>query len=448
MSVPVVIVPSGGLPVTVASNGLGTPMEVAANGYGITVSFVSSGGLPVVGITDDPFTLFTHVVDFATPATIGDVAMQYTNNSNDGRPFREQTNFTACFVENAAGLLVSVPSSAVRRSDMGYWSYPRGTNRCLWNCDIPGGMSAGVWVSSGGGVTAFKDQTGGDNTANSASRLVSGGANARLTQSVTLAQTNLLFQMRAKRLVGTGKVNFTLDNWATKTDVTSLLGSTSWGLPFAAQDTVTNPQFGVEFEASGDQIAVEFGDVWSTLVSGSQVSRKPQRYYARQTTAAANVAQSRPAAISTDAGSWNGTGGSRFLSPYALYAEVSSEGNAGSCGVVTGITDTFCTILPDGTVTFAQGGGISASVPAGTFVFGLGTVNKIGAQVNASGQKQLAVNGVVSSVATGGTFPASLAHIDIATNGVGSRSLWGPMKKIAIEPNLFLTTAQLQKLTT
>ncbi|TIN83105.1 hypothetical protein [Mesorhizobium sp.] len=400
----------------------------------------------VIGTTD-PLTLFAHIVDFVTPATIGDTAMAYNNNTNDGRPFREQTNFTACFVENAAGLLVSVPASAVRRSDRGFVGYPRGTNRCLYNCDVPAGITAGAWVSSGGGITAVKDQTGGDGAANSASRLTANGANARLTQSVTLAQTNLLFQMRMKRLVGTGKVNMTLDNWTTKTDVTALLGSSAYGLCFMSQDTVTNPQFGIELEASGDQIAVEFGDVWSTLISGAQVSRKPQRYFNRQTTTATNVAQSRMAAISTDAGSWNGVGGSLFLTPYALFAEVSCEGNAGSMGVVTGITDTFCTILPDGSVTYGQGGGTSASVPAGTFQFGLANINRIACQVNASGQKQIAVNGVLGTDGASGTFPASLAHIDIFTNGVGSRSLFGLGRKIAASSGLWLTPAQRTQLT-
>lgn len=405
------------------------------------------GKLPSVTVA--PFSRFAHVVDFVTPATIGDTPMNFANNSNDGRPFLEQTNFTACFVENAAGLLVTVPASAVRRSDQGFVGYPRGTNRCLWNCDIPGGVGAGVWVSSGGGITAVKDQTGGDNTANSASRLTANGANARITHTaVTLASTNLLFQMRAKRLVGTGRIYMSLDNWATKTDVTALLGSSSWGLPFCSQDTITNPQMGIEMETSGDQIAVEFLDVWSTLASAVQVSRKPQRYYARQTTAAASVAQSRPAAISTNAGFWNGLSGSLFLTPYALYAECASEGNVGQMAVVTGITDTFCTILPDGSVTFAQGGGTTASVVAGTFQFGLDKVNKILCQVDATGLKQITVNGVHGTDGTGGTFPASLAHIDIWTNGVGSRSLFGLGRKIAAVLGVWFTPAERVILTT
>ncbi len=42
MGFPVVIVPSGGLPVTEAANGLGVPVSIAANGFGIAVTVVAS----------------------------------------------------------------------------------------------------------------------------------------------------------------------------------------------------------------------------------------------------------------------------------------------------------------------------------------------------------------------------------------------------------------------
>lgn len=48
MGTPVVVVSSGGLPVTTATNGYGMPIEVAANGYGIPITYVTSSGLPVV----------------------------------------------------------------------------------------------------------------------------------------------------------------------------------------------------------------------------------------------------------------------------------------------------------------------------------------------------------------------------------------------------------------
>ena len=54
MGLPVVIVPSGGLPVTEATNGFGLPVEIAANGFGIAVTIVASCGLPVIGTGGGP----------------------------------------------------------------------------------------------------------------------------------------------------------------------------------------------------------------------------------------------------------------------------------------------------------------------------------------------------------------------------------------------------------
>lgn len=49
MPTPIVVVASGGKPVTEAANGLGTPVVQALNGQGIPVVIVASGGTPVVG---------------------------------------------------------------------------------------------------------------------------------------------------------------------------------------------------------------------------------------------------------------------------------------------------------------------------------------------------------------------------------------------------------------
>jgi len=56
MGIPVVIKPSGGLPVTVATNGFGLPMTVATNGFGLAVTQAPAGGggLAVTGITFGP----------------------------------------------------------------------------------------------------------------------------------------------------------------------------------------------------------------------------------------------------------------------------------------------------------------------------------------------------------------------------------------------------------
>lgn len=391
-----------------------------------------------VFVPPTPMSLFTHVVDFATPATLGDVAINYANNSNDGRPFRDQSNFTICFCENADLSLVSIGTARIRRTDLGYWNYVRGSNRCKWNCDIPGGITATNWVATN--VTAAKDQTSGDGTANNASSITATANGGTLLQTDTLAVNNLLFQAKIKRLVGTGTIEMTLNGGTNWIDVTSQI-TAAWSLPYMTLAAVTNPTFGLRFGTSGDKIAFEFGDVWITSVNNVL---RPQRYYNRQTTTQTNVAQCRIVADVADLGLWNG----RFLTPYALYCECSSEGDVSARAVVTGITDTFCSINGDGSVTFSQGGGATATTATGAFTFGRSNVNKICAQVKADGSKQVACNGVVSTITTGATFPVSLDHIDIGTNGSAARSLHGVMKKIAIENGLFFNSADLITLTT
>lgn len=49
MPVPIVVVASGGKPVTEATNGYGVAVVQALNGKGIPVTIVASGGMPVVG---------------------------------------------------------------------------------------------------------------------------------------------------------------------------------------------------------------------------------------------------------------------------------------------------------------------------------------------------------------------------------------------------------------
>lgn len=49
MATPIVIVASGGKPVTESTSGFGMPVVQALNGLGIPVTLVASGGTPVVG---------------------------------------------------------------------------------------------------------------------------------------------------------------------------------------------------------------------------------------------------------------------------------------------------------------------------------------------------------------------------------------------------------------
>lgn len=71
MSTPIVIIASGGIPVTEAANGLGTPVSVAANGLGIPVTVVASGGMPVVGSQQIQLSAATIASNATVGTTIG-----------------------------------------------------------------------------------------------------------------------------------------------------------------------------------------------------------------------------------------------------------------------------------------------------------------------------------------------------------------------------------------
>ncbi len=60
MGMPVVIAATGGLPVVVATNGLGVPCTIATNGFGIRVTQSANGiGMPVAGVTFGPSIVLT-----------------------------------------------------------------------------------------------------------------------------------------------------------------------------------------------------------------------------------------------------------------------------------------------------------------------------------------------------------------------------------------------------
>ena len=72
MATPVTVVTTGGMPITVATNGFGTPMTVVTSG-GLPVRVVASGGMPVVGVVTGPDTtapIITSPNSFTTPENV------------------------------------------------------------------------------------------------------------------------------------------------------------------------------------------------------------------------------------------------------------------------------------------------------------------------------------------------------------------------------------------
>lgn len=94
MSLPIVIVTSGGIPITESASGKGTPVSVASNGFGTAVTVVSSGGMPVVGSQQIQLSSATVLSTATVGTTIGALSVfngsgsyTFTLTSNPGGLF-------------------------------------------------------------------------------------------------------------------------------------------------------------------------------------------------------------------------------------------------------------------------------------------------------------------------------------------------------------------------
>lgn len=123
------------------------------------------------------------------------------------------------------------------------------TNRVLWNRDL----TNGAYTASN--ITAAKDQTGIDGSANSASSITATAGNGTILQSITSASAARITSAFVKRITGSGTIDMTQDNGATWTTVTV---TSSWARVNVPSATVTNPIVGFRIVTSGDAIAVDF----------------------------------------------------------------------------------------------------------------------------------------------------------------------------------------------
>jgi hypothetical protein len=107
------------------------------------------------------------------------------------------------------------------------------------------------------------DQEGLGGVGDSASLLTATSANFQVTgKEVTLDSALHTCRFWLKRSIGTGTINLTLDNWATKTDVTTQLSGGTANTDYndfievSIEQTLANPQIGIEIVTSGDALIV------------------------------------------------------------------------------------------------------------------------------------------------------------------------------------------------
>lgn len=378
----------------------------------------------------DPLSRFAYGIDFVTPKAIGGFQI-YGNNNNDGRLFRDPTNVSAGFAPSSSGTLTAINSAGLKRTDRGHWNYPTSTALALWNRDL----TNAAWVKTN--VTATKNQTGADGAANAASSITASATNGTIFQTVTMAVNTVVYSVDIKRLVGTGAISMTVDGGTTYTDITSQVTS-SYGLVFITQASVTNPVIGFKIAVSGDSFAVDF----NMLINPANSINLPSQYRATTTSATFFSSQSRPSADSTDispASLWTPSQGF-----FAFYWQGRSERATGGF-IITGSVGIFCSVGASGQVTFTAGSG-TANTANSVWRTGLTNVNKVAGYFSPGGFIKIACNGSLGS-STGATVSAP-AHYDLGTNGAGQNSIYGINEKFYISPNLTLGDGDLISMTT
>ncbi len=155
----------------------------------------------------------------------------------------------AAYYANADGTLTSFGANVLRYGTNGLLVEESRVNVVLWSRD----MTNVAWTKTN--CTAALDQTGNDGTVNGASSLLATGANATCLQAITLASSARFQSVWAKRLVGSGTINMTLDNGVTWTPIVL---TAAWQQLTVPTQTLANPTVGFRIVTNGDKIAVDF----------------------------------------------------------------------------------------------------------------------------------------------------------------------------------------------
>lgn len=137
-------------------------------------------------------------------------------------------------------------------------------------------LTQAVWAKTG--CTPLLNATG--PTKEPCTTLTATAADATCLQATTGASVTSYFQVRLRRVTGTGTVSITADGGTTWLDVTSKVGSTNFGLAYT-RGTAANPTIGLKLGTSGDAVEV-------ALACVSSICSSPLHIYAAARTRAAD----------------------------------------------------------------------------------------------------------------------------------------------------------------
>lgn len=230
------------------------------NPPGVKPGLLTSTGAGIRGASPGGAVQFTPTIEwFFADQGSGEVD---TSNTFGASP--TFTRATAGWTKLSTGLWASVASGTPRSfyggfdttvgTYLGYLPEGARTNSALHSRKLAAGVTATEWTESN--VTAADDATGIDGVANSASTLTAGANDGTILQSRTIVSAAKTLSAFVRRKTGTGDVFITLDNDATRTDITSLINSTTYTRVTMTQ-TLADPTFGFKIAVSGDEIEVD-----------------------------------------------------------------------------------------------------------------------------------------------------------------------------------------------
>lgn len=211
----------------------GTALNVKVNG-------VQEGTTPTLTALQAP--------DTTTPLTIGRYSF---NNAIGTNPYPFQgvianvQMYRGGVLQGSWAMLTLTPTLLVE---------PTAINRALHNRDL----TNAAWVK-GATMTAAKNQTGVDGSANGASSLTGGAVLATNTalQAIVLASSSRVQSTWVRRLVGTGTIEMTTDGGTSWVAITARI-TTAWNRIDIPAQTVTNPSVGFRITTNTDSIAVDY----------------------------------------------------------------------------------------------------------------------------------------------------------------------------------------------
>lgn len=279
------------------------------------------------------------------------------------------------------------------------------TNSVLWCRDF----TNAAWVKSN--VTAAKDQTGIDGSANSASSLTATAGNGTCLQSITASSASTFTSVFIKRITGTGTIEMTMDNGTTWTPATVTSSWTRVTIPHA---TLANPVCGFRIVTSGDAVAVDY----------MQVERGGSVFTSPIATTSATVTRSGESCVCTTLANvaFNATEGTvychaeRYYEAGQTFVWVVSDntanefiGNYGSAAAATNVSN--CTDNNITQAAISQAGAGSRSVFKAAFAY---KANDFAASVN----------GTAAGTDSGGTLP-TVTRMYLGASATGeAQQLW------------------------